>query len=233
MAERGLDALLVGCKGHWWTGRGYAALSRRLPPLGARRADPRPARGRASRGRDEPRGRRHDRPPRLDRRHAGDAACGIAAATGIVIAAASLANASATNAPAASAGYALGYGQQGTAPQGGPQGDRGPGGNDTPVTGSALTKVTAAVKAKDSAVDRHLRPQGPRRLLRRLRHQGRRPRHGRGQQGPQDRHRRRPAVPGGRGHGVRAAPAAAPTPPSPAPSCPPRSPPRSRPRTPP
>ncbi|KRE56458.1 hypothetical protein [Phycicoccus sp. Soil748] len=80
------------------------------------------------------------------------AACGIAAATGIVIAAASLANASATNAPAASAGYALGYGQQGTAPQGGPQGDRGPGGNHTPVTGSELTKVTAAVKAKDSAV---------------------------------------------------------------------------------
>jgi len=76
------------------------------------------------------------------------AACGIAAATGIVIAAASLANASAS--PSTAAGYTLGYGQQGTAPQG----ERGPGGggDHTPVTGSELTKVTAAVKAKDSAV---------------------------------------------------------------------------------
>jgi hypothetical protein len=78
------------------------------------------------------------------------AACGIAAATGIVIAAASLANASATASPSAAAGYSLGYGQQGTAPQG----ERGPGGggDHTPVTGSELTKVTAAVRAKDSAV---------------------------------------------------------------------------------
>jgi hypothetical protein len=81
------------------------------------------------------------------------AACGIAAATGIVIAAASLANASATNTPSTAAGYALGYGQQGTAPRGeGMPGGNGPGGNHTPVTGAELTKVTAAVKAKDSAV---------------------------------------------------------------------------------
>ena len=80
------------------------------------------------------------------------AACGIAAATGIVIAAASFANASATDAPSTPAGYALGYGQQGNAPQGAPMGDRGPMGNHTPVTGDELTKVTAAVKAKDSAV---------------------------------------------------------------------------------
>jgi hypothetical protein len=85
------------------------------------------------------------------------AACGIAAATGIVIAAASLANASATATPSAATGYGLGHGQQGTQPQGdGQQGERGPGGpgggDHTPVTGSELAKVTAAVKGKDSAV---------------------------------------------------------------------------------
>ena len=85
------------------------------------------------------------------------AVCGIAAATGIVIAAASLANASATATPSAPTGYGLGHGQQGTAPQGdGQQGERGPGGfgggDHTPVTDSELAKVTAAVKAKDSAV---------------------------------------------------------------------------------
>ena len=80
------------------------------------------------------------------------AAAGIAAATGIVIAAASFANASATNTPSTPAGYALGYGQQGNAPRGGAMGDRGPMGNHTPVTGTELAKVTAAVKAKDSTV---------------------------------------------------------------------------------
>jgi hypothetical protein len=80
------------------------------------------------------------------------AAAGIAAATGIVIAAASFANASSTTAPSTPAGYALGYGQQGDAPRGGPMGDRGPMGNHTPVTGTELAKVTAAVKAKDSTV---------------------------------------------------------------------------------
>ena len=78
------------------------------------------------------------------------AAAGIVAATGIVVTVASLANASTSTSPTALPGYSLGYGQQ----SGGGRGPGGPGGagSDIPVTGAELTKVTAAVKAKDSAV---------------------------------------------------------------------------------
>ncbi len=74
------------------------------------------------------------------------AAAGIVAATGIVVTVASLAGASTNTSPSAVTGYAFGYGQQ--------SGEgRGPGGGThTPVTGTELGNVTAAVKAKDSAV---------------------------------------------------------------------------------
>jgi len=74
------------------------------------------------------------------------AAAGLVAATGIVVTVASLANASTSTSPSAVTGYAFGYGQQ--------SGEgRGPGGGThTAVTGTELSKVTAAVKAKDSAV---------------------------------------------------------------------------------
>jgi hypothetical protein len=78
------------------------------------------------------------------------AAAGIVAATGIVVTVASLANASTSTSPSAITGYAFGYGQQsGEGP--GQDGARG-GSSDTPVTGSELSKVTAAVKAKDATV---------------------------------------------------------------------------------
>lgn len=78
------------------------------------------------------------------------AAAGIVAATGIVITVASLANASTSTSPSALPGYSLGYDQQSGEGRGqdGPQG----GGTHTAVTGAELTKVTAAVKAKDSTV---------------------------------------------------------------------------------
>ncbi|WP_406829459.1 hypothetical protein ABEG17_10665 [Pedococcus sp. KACC 23699] len=76
------------------------------------------------------------------------AAAGIVAATGIVVTVASLAGASTNTSPSAVTGYAFGYGQQ--SGEGRPGG--GPGGVHTPVTGTELAKVTAAVKAKDSAV---------------------------------------------------------------------------------
>ena len=81
------------------------------------------------------------------------AAAGIVAATGIVVTVASLANASTSTSPTALTGYSLGYGQQSgeVRGDGGLQGGRG-GSADTPVTGAELTKVTAAVEAKDSAV---------------------------------------------------------------------------------
>ncbi|KQU65439.1 hypothetical protein [Phycicoccus sp. Root101] len=74
------------------------------------------------------------------------AAAGLVAATGIVVTVASLANASTSTSPSAVTGYAFGYGQQ--------SGEgRGPGGGThTAVTGSELSKVTAEVKATDSAV---------------------------------------------------------------------------------
>ncbi len=56
----------------------------------------------------------------------------------------------------------------------------------TAVTGTELDKVKAAVKAKDSSITGPVRPEGPRRLLRRHGHQERQPGHGRGEQGPQD-----------------------------------------------
>jgi len=69
------------------------------------------------------------------------AASGLVAATGIVIGAAAFSGASS---PAAST---TAYSVTGGETAGG-----GRGSNDTPVTGTALATVTAAVKAKDSAV---------------------------------------------------------------------------------
>jgi hypothetical protein len=71
------------------------------------------------------------------------AASGLVAATGIVIGAAALSNAST---PSTTTTAYSAAGSESSAPPGGR------GGNHTPVTGAALTKVTAAVKAKDSAV---------------------------------------------------------------------------------
>jgi hypothetical protein len=69
------------------------------------------------------------------------AASGLVAATGIVIGAAAFSGAAS---PAASTtAYSTPGGES-------PAGQRGS--NDTPVTGTALATVTAAVKAKDSAV---------------------------------------------------------------------------------
>jgi len=74
------------------------------------------------------------------------AASGLLAAAGLVAGGAALANASTpTSAPAATGYYSATNG-----PQGGP--GQGRGSNDTPVTGSELTNVKDAVKAKDSAV---------------------------------------------------------------------------------
>ena len=69
------------------------------------------------------------------------AASGLVAATGIVIGAAALSNASTP--AAATTAYSVAGGESGAGAGGS---------NDTPVTGDALAKVTAAVKAKDSAV---------------------------------------------------------------------------------
>ena len=68
---------------------------------------------------------------------------------------------------------------------------RRPGHDHTPVTGAELAKVEAAVDAEDSAVTVQQCAQGPGRLLRRVRHQGRRSRDARGEQGPRDHHRTR------------------------------------------
>ena len=69
------------------------------------------------------------------------AASGLVAATGIVIGAAAFSGAST---PAAStAAYSVAGGEAANGARGS---------NDTPVTGTALAQVTAAVKAKDSAV---------------------------------------------------------------------------------
>jgi len=74
------------------------------------------------------------------------AASGLLAAAGLVAGGAALANASTpTSAPAATSYYSATNG-----PEGGP--GQGRGSNDTPVTGSELTNVKDAVKAKDSAV---------------------------------------------------------------------------------
>jgi hypothetical protein len=73
----------------------------------------------------------------------GLTAAGVAAAGGVVLGAASLASADpATPAPSTSAG-------PGATSEPGP---RGRASNDTAVTGAELAKVTAAMKAKDSAV---------------------------------------------------------------------------------
>ena len=72
----------------------------------------------------------------------------LAAAGAIVAGGAAISNASTENG-ASNAGYALGYGS-GTQDQGAGQG-RG-GHTHTAVTGDELTKVTATVKAKDSAI---------------------------------------------------------------------------------
>jgi hypothetical protein len=69
------------------------------------------------------------------------AASGLVAATGIVIGAAALSNASTPS--AATTAYSVAGGESAAGARGS---------NDTPVTGDALAKVTAAVKAKDSAV---------------------------------------------------------------------------------
>ena len=69
------------------------------------------------------------------------AASGLVAATGIVIGAAALSNASTP--AAATTAYSVAGGESGAGAGGS---------NDTPVTGDALAKVTAAVKVKDSAV---------------------------------------------------------------------------------
>ncbi|GAA1241958.1 hypothetical protein [Oryzihumus leptocrescens] len=75
------------------------------------------------------------------------AASGILAAAGLVAGGAALANASTP----ASVPAATGYYSATNGPQGGGPG-QGRGSNDTPVTGSELTSVKDAVKAKDSAV---------------------------------------------------------------------------------
>ncbi|WP_270888135.1 hypothetical protein [Pedococcus sp. 5OH_020] len=67
------------------------------------------------------------------------AAAGLVAAVGLSLGAASLASAS--NAPTAASGYRTAFAAPG-----------GPASSDTPVTGSRLGTVAAAVKAKDSAV---------------------------------------------------------------------------------
>lgn len=73
------------------------------------------------------------------------AASGILAAAGLVAGGAALANASTpASAPAATGYYSTNAGPQGPG--------QGRGSNDTPVTGTELTNVKDAVKAKDSAI---------------------------------------------------------------------------------
>lgn len=74
------------------------------------------------------------------------AACGVVAAAGLIATGATLSNAATPAAQTGTGTYSNTFGS------GGPSGDRGHGSNDTPVTGTELSKVKAAVKAKDSAV---------------------------------------------------------------------------------
>lgn len=69
-------------------------------------------------------------------------ACAVVAAVGLVATGAALSNA-ATSAPSAASSY--------TGAAGAPDGSANPN-NDTPVTGTELADVKAAVKAKDSSV---------------------------------------------------------------------------------
>lgn len=74
------------------------------------------------------------------------AACGVVAAAGLIATGATLSNAATPAAQTGTRTYSNAFGS------GGPSGDRGHGSNDTPVTGTELSKVKAAVKAKDSAL---------------------------------------------------------------------------------
>ena len=74
------------------------------------------------------------------------AACGVVAAAGLIATGATLSNAATPAAQTGTGTYSNAFGS------GAPSGDRGHGSNDTPVTGTELSKVKAAVKAKDSAV---------------------------------------------------------------------------------
>ncbi len=74
------------------------------------------------------------------------AACGVVAAAGLIATGATLSNAATPAAQTGTGTYSNAFGS------GVPSGDRGHGSNDTPVTGTELSKVKAAVKAKDSAV---------------------------------------------------------------------------------
>lgn len=74
------------------------------------------------------------------------AACGVVAAAGLIATGATLSNAATPAAQTGTGTYSNTFGS------GGPSGDRGHRSNDTPVTGTELSKVKAAVKAKDSAV---------------------------------------------------------------------------------
>ena len=82
----------------------------------------------------------------------GVAAVVVAASAAVVVGGSALANAAASS---SLTGGAAGYGAAGYGDHGGP-GGRGPGGRggspDTPVLGDELTRVTAAVNAKDAAV---------------------------------------------------------------------------------
>jgi len=74
------------------------------------------------------------------------AACGVVAAAGLIATGATLSNAATPAAQTGTGTYSNAFGS------GAPSGDRSHGSNDTPVTGTELSKVKAAVKAKDSAV---------------------------------------------------------------------------------
>ena len=134
------------------------------------------------------------------------AACGVVAAAGLIATGATLSNAATPAAQTGTGTYSNAFGS------GAPSGDRGHGSNDTPVTGTELAKVSAAVKAKDSAVTVTARAEGPRRLLRRVRHEGGVAGHARGQQGPEDDHHwawsrvRRPGARRWQGHGMNDTP---------------------------
>ena len=74
------------------------------------------------------------------------AACGVVAAAGLIATGATLSNAATPAAQTGTGTYSNAFGS------GAPSGDRGHGSNDTPVTGTELSNVRAAVTAKDSAV---------------------------------------------------------------------------------
>lgn len=74
------------------------------------------------------------------------AACGVVAAAGLIATGATLSNAATPAAQTGTGTYSNAHGSVA------PSGDRDHGSNDTQVTGTELSKVKAAVKAKDSTV---------------------------------------------------------------------------------